>query len=364
MRRLDAQICFGKHFTADLIVSDIDGNVEFERPMHSFTNNFLQHLRKSIFSLATSTIEATRLVKNAEGTIIPITETYDRLLFQSTNQDNPYHGIILGTGNPVRSPDMLAIGNAIGADSIEYVPAGGYSVTPTFAQQTGGTIIISKAYKNISGATLDITEIGLSHYYQTTYALFSHDIYDPAVELLVNQTKRFSIRINIAPGLHKNFYTMLAVLLNGHTATSGWNIKTLVNANKPIYNRNYGLSIYYSNAHYSFYSIYDYPILGLKLGSSSTAGSPYNLTSVCTNAQNTSIPDVQQSGNATYLQFANTFMNEDSANSVDVNQIGIVVGRQHSYIACLGIRYVLPQTLTVAPLQQIEVHFKLKTLFS
>lgn len=362
MRRLDAQICFGKHFTADLIVSDIDGNVEFERPMHSFTNNFLQHLRKSIFSSATSSAQDTRVITDAEGNIIPINATYDRLLFQSTNQENPYHGIILGTGNPVRSPDMLAMGSALGTDSIEYVVAGGYSVTPTFAQSTGGTIIISKAYKNISGAKLDITEIGLSHYHQSTYALFSHDIYNPSVELLANQTKRFSIRINIPAGLHRNFYTMLAVLFNGHTDAS-WSITSLSNTPRPVLNNNYGLNIQIVNTKYSFQDISSYSILGLKLGSSSTAGSPAMLTSVCTNAQNTSIPDVQQSGNTTYLQFVNTFINEDSANSVDVNQIGIVVGRVNSTHSLLAIRYVLPQTLTVSPLQQIEVHFKIKTVF-
>lgn len=129
---------------------------------------------------------------------------------------NPYHGIILGTGNPTRTPNMVALGAPLNSSSIEYASTPGYSVATSHDPTLGGIIVISKAYKNISAAPLSITEIGFTHYHGVdSYALFSHDMYDPPITLDVNQTKRFSIQINIAPTMPKAFYAALSTALTG-----------------------------------------------------------------------------------------------------------------------------------------------------
>jgi hypothetical protein len=133
---------------------------------------------------------------------------------------NPYHGIILGTGNPTRTPNMVALGAPLSSNSIEYFNPPAYSVVASHDPTLGGIIVISKAYKNISAAPLSITEIGFTHYHGVdSYALFSHDIYDPPITLDVNQTKRFSIQINIAPTMPMGFYAALRTALTG-AATS------------------------------------------------------------------------------------------------------------------------------------------------
>jgi hypothetical protein len=49
--------------------------------MHSFTSNFLENLRKIMFSSATTTTQTTRKVLNAASEYVPINATYDRLFY-------------------------------------------------------------------------------------------------------------------------------------------------------------------------------------------------------------------------------------------------------------------------------------------
>lgn len=158
---------------------------------------------------------------------------------------NPYHGIILGTGNPTRTPNMVALGAPLSSNSIEYVSLPGYSVVTSHDPTHGGIIVIFKAYKNISAAPLSITEIGFTHYHGVdSYALFSHDIYDPPITLDVNQTKRFSIQINIAPTMPIGFYAALSTALTG-AETAG---KEVDGSSFPCRVKDYGLAVYYGRA--------------------------------------------------------------------------------------------------------------------
>jgi hypothetical protein len=182
---------------------------------------------------------------------------------------NPYHGIILGTGNPTRTPNMVALGAPLSSSSIEYFNLPAYSVVASHDPTLGGTIVISKAYKNISAAPLSITEIGFTHYHGAdSYALFSHDIYDPPITLDVNQTKRFSIQINIAPTIPKQFYADLsAAFTNTKTAC-----KAVNGADTTCQPWSYGLLI--GGAGDSDISSYDY--LGLHTGTGVEALSSTN----------------------------------------------------------------------------------------
>ena len=154
---------------------------------------------------------------------------------------NPYHGIILGTGNPTRTPNMVALGAPLSSNSIEYFSPPAYSVATSHDPTIGGTIVISKAYKNISAAPLSITEIGFTHYHGAdSYALFSHDIYDPPITLDVNQIKRFSIQINIAPTMPMGFYTALRTAFTGAETA----VKLVDGSTNFSYGvKNYGLAV-------------------------------------------------------------------------------------------------------------------------
>jgi len=59
----------------------LDGTNTITRPMHSFTSNFLENLRKMMFSSATSTTQTTRKVLNTVSEYVPIDATYDRLFY-------------------------------------------------------------------------------------------------------------------------------------------------------------------------------------------------------------------------------------------------------------------------------------------
>lgn len=203
---------------------------------------------------------------------------------------NPYHGIILGTGNPTRTPNMVALGAPLSSNSIEYVSTPGYSVATSHDPTLGGIIVISKAYKNISAAPLSITEIGFTHYHGVdSYALFSHDIYDPPITLDVNQTKRFSIQINIAPTIPKGFYTVLRTALTGAET-----VCKLVQGNDvPCRVSNYGLGVYYDNVLPVFFDISSSNAdLGLHIGTGVEALSStnYKITKTALRTANTAIP--------------------------------------------------------------------------
>lgn len=72
-------------------------------------------------------------------------------------QTSSYHGIILGTGSPVRSADMIALGAPLDNSFLYYVNPPGYQVFTTYNDTDGGTITISKAYQNITEDTINIT---------------------------------------------------------------------------------------------------------------------------------------------------------------------------------------------------------------
>lgn len=362
MKRIDAQISFGDQFSANLIVSNLDGTNAITRPMHSFTSNFLQNIRKMVFSYASSTTQTTRKVLNAASEYVPIDETYDRLFYQETNMTNPYHGIILGTGNPTRTPDMVALGAPLNSSSIEYVSIPGYSVAISHNPTIGGTIVVSKAYKNISAAPLSITEIGFTHYHGVdSYALFSHDIYDPPITLDVNQTKRFSIQINIAPTIPKGFYTLMSIMFNG-VQLNGTNVDNGTVTCK-VYN--YGLGTYYNYSDHKFASLHSYNGLGLHIGTGVGAllSTNYNITKTGLRTANTTIPQVVTSGSQTYMDFTNVFIN-NTENTVSVSQLGIYVGSEYASLQIMPFRYLLASAVPLAPSEQVEVHFKLKTLFT
>lgn len=201
---------------------------------------------------------------------------------------NPYHGIILGTGNPTRTPNMVALGAPLNSSSIEYVSIPGYSVATSHDPTLGGIIVISKAYKNISAAPLSITEIGFTHYHDVdSYALFSHDMYDPPITLDVNQTKRFSIQINIAPTIPKGFYTLMSVMFNG-VQLNGTNVD---NGTVTCEVYNYGLSIYSSGQH-PFVDLNSYTTLGLHIGTGvgELLSTNYNITKTGLKTATTAIP--------------------------------------------------------------------------
>jgi hypothetical protein len=203
---------------------------------------------------------------------------------------NPYHGIILGTGNPTRTPNMVALGAPLSSNSIEYVSTPAYSVVTSHDTTLGGIIVISKAYKNISAAPLSITEIGFTHYHGVdSYALFSHDIYDPPITLDVNQTKRFSIQINIAPTIPKGFYTVLRTALTG-AETAG---KAVDNSNFRCRVRDYGLGDFYVNFTDAFVDISSNANLGLHTGTGvgALSSTNYNITKTALiRTANTAIP--------------------------------------------------------------------------
>jgi len=202
---------------------------------------------------------------------------------------NPYHGIILGTGNPTRTPNMVALGAPLSSNSIEYFNLPAYSVVSSHDPTLGGIIVISKAYKNISAAPLSITEIGFTHYHGVdSYALFSHDIYDPPITLDVNQMKRFSIQINIAPTMPKGFYTALSTALTG----AATDVKVVGGSSVACRVKNYGLEVYYSSG-YSFVDISSYANLGLHTGTGvgALSSTNYKITKTALiRTANTAIP--------------------------------------------------------------------------
>lgn len=359
MKRIDAQISFGDQFSANLIVSNLDGTNAITRPMHSFTNNFLENLRRVFLYNPTSTVQSHRKVKDNKGQYVTINSNYDNLLYQSTNQENAFHGIILGIGTPIRSSSMLQLGEALNSSQIEYIPTPGYSIATSHDTTNGGTIIISKAYKNISGVDLVVTEIGLSHYHGDGYAMFSHDIYQPGITFLNNQIKRFSIQINISPTIPKNFYSLLCIMFGINSQ-----LIAISNNASTIQFRSYGLAVY--NSSDTFRSITDSDLLGLFIGSSASALSStnYRVIKVSTRTARTSIPQVVQGGSDTYLDFTNVFWNPSSVSAININEIGLYIGVTVDVRIYMPFRYLLSQTIVLQPLQELEVHFKIKTTFS
>lgn len=101
---------FGKDFSAELIIEDEYGKEECRRPMHSFTKNFLENIRRMLFCSVSSTTQNLRNVADSEGNLIPINATYNRLFYEPTGHTGSLHGIILGVGSPDRSIDMIAMG--------------------------------------------------------------------------------------------------------------------------------------------------------------------------------------------------------------------------------------------------------------
>jgi hypothetical protein len=160
--------------------------------MHSFTKNFLENVRKMFFSSACSSTDTnSRLVTSSTGVIPPINAQYRYLFYGGYNTSasalpsNAYHGIILGTGSPVRSADMIALGAPLNSSYLEYVNPPGYQVeTSSHNTVSGGNITLYKSYKNITADTISVTEIGFTHYYSSnSYILFSHDTYSTPVTL-------------------------------------------------------------------------------------------------------------------------------------------------------------------------------------
>lgn len=364
MKRIDAQISFGNQFSANLIVSNLDGTNAITRPMHSFTSNFLENLRKILFSDAITTTQTTRKVLNAASAYVPINSTYDNLFYQPTNMTNPYHGIILGTGNPTRTPNMVALGAPLNSSSIEYVSTPGYSVVTSYDPTLGGIIVISKAYKNISEAPLSITEIGFTHYHGVdSYALFSHDMYDPPITLDVNQTKRFSIQINIAPTIPKGFYTALSTALTGADTTG------MAVDGSSIIGRvsDFGLAVYNNPFTFVFGNLNSWTTLGLHIGTGvePLLSTNYNITKIQgLRTDRTAIPQVVTSGSQTYMDFTNVFFN-NTETVFAVSQLGIYVGDGNSpKYQIMPFRYLLESAVSFAPFDRMEVHLRLKTSFT
>lgn len=104
--------------------------------------------------------------------------------------------------------------------------------------------------------------------------------------------------------------------------------------------------------------------LGLFLGSNSASASynDYRVSKISERTAVTPIPSVVQDGAQTYLDFTNTFWNTSSTASLSINEIGLYVG--YYTPIWMPFRYVLTSSVTLEPLQQVEVHFKLKTVFS
>jgi hypothetical protein len=116
-------------------------------------------------------------------------------------------------------------------------------------------------------------------------------------------------------------------------------------------------------------SVYWQPInsnttLGLFLGSNSASASynDYRVSKCSERTAVTPIPSVVQDGAQTYLDFTNTFWNTSSTKALSINEIGLYVG--NTSVTWMPFRYVLTSSVTLEPLQSVEVHFKLKTVFS
>lgn len=188
---------FGKEMKAFIGVSDADGSNYTERPMHSFTRNFLEY-----FAYATSYSDK-RKILDYRGRPISVSDIPNFSMVH--HKDDPFQLIIIGTGGPIRSAEMTAMGNPLKAGMVDVVGPGISSVVTQTEDEY--KVIFEKSFKNTSGSPQQISEIGLSYVLDNVdgYVLFSHDKLDPEIMLNAGETKRFYISFGFPKALNPNY---------------------------------------------------------------------------------------------------------------------------------------------------------------
>jgi len=177
----------------EIVISDPDGSNEQVFPMNSLLKNFCCWYNQTITYIA-NTIYYGKDSNNANVTFAPANTTR---VYDSTNTTYRYHaynGIMIGTGTPVKTADMYAMGTPITNTTITRAAP----VVSVVEDNTAGAektyVTIARNITNASGGTINVTELGLTFYASsTTYVML---IYDQLTYSFTNgSTKSFQIRL-------------------------------------------------------------------------------------------------------------------------------------------------------------------------
>jgi len=146
-----------------------------EREAHSFVVNFFKILRTILADLEETGV-------GVDGSSVAIHDTDDLGLYRviAEGGDDSY-GIVVGTGTTPPTPDDYTLESKIphgtGAGQLSYGETG---VSAVSAKDNNIYLYIDRTFTNLSGADIDISEVGLITYI-SRWLLIARDVFSPPI---------------------------------------------------------------------------------------------------------------------------------------------------------------------------------------
>jgi len=162
-----------------------------EREAHSFVENFIRILRSILGDVNETGVK----VDGSSVTIYRTDELSDYRVIAGAGDDS--FGIVVGTGTTPPAPDDHSLESKIphgtSAGQLDY---GATGVSTVAVRDNSIFIYIDRTFTNLSGADIDISEVGLITY-TAKWLLLARDVFSPPVTVADGAavTIRYTIKV-------------------------------------------------------------------------------------------------------------------------------------------------------------------------
>ncbi len=147
-----------------------------ERESRSFVKNFMEILRGMLAGADITIVD-----QAGNSRTISYSVSINNFRVNADAADDTF-GIVVGTGTTSPTPDDYTleakISHGTGAGQLDY---GAVSVSTVAVKGNDIYIYIDRTFTNLSGADIDISEVGIISYAYGIKALIARDIFSPAI---------------------------------------------------------------------------------------------------------------------------------------------------------------------------------------